>query len=80
MWSCSGAENSTLSGPDGWLHGTNQEKFEAVANATTKAEVLANDGFWEMMPGGRTDWAMLLGGIFLLIKGGGKWSVDQELK
>ncbi|MDZ7606172.1 MAG: DoxX family protein [Cyclobacteriaceae bacterium] len=51
-----------------------------VAMATTKSEVLANDGFWEMMHGSRTDWAMLLGGIFLLIKGGGKWSVDQKLK
>jgi putative oxidoreductase len=50
-----------------------------VAIATTKAEVLANDGFWEMMHGSRTDWAMLLGGIFLLIKGGGRWSVDQKL-
>lgn len=51
-----------------------------VAIATTKSEVLANDGFWEMMHGSRTDWAMLLGGIFLLIKGGGRWSVDQKLK
>jgi putative oxidoreductase len=50
-----------------------------VAFATTKTEVLANDGFWEMMHGSRTDWAMLLGGIFLLIKGGGRWSVDQRL-
>jgi putative oxidoreductase len=50
-----------------------------VAIATTKAEVLANDGFWEMMHGSRTDWAMLLGGIFLLIKGGGKWSVDENM-
>jgi uncharacterized membrane protein YphA (DoxX/SURF4 family) len=50
-----------------------------VAFATTKTEVLANDGFWEMMHGSRTDWAMLLGGIFLLIKGGGRWSVDQKL-
>lgn len=50
-----------------------------VAIATTKAEVLANDGFWEMMHGSRTDWAMLLGGIFLLIKGGGRWSVDHKL-
>jgi len=50
-----------------------------VAFATTKAEVLAKDGFWEMMHGSRTDWAMLLGGIFLLIAGGGKWSVDQKL-
>lgn len=50
-----------------------------VAIATTKAEVLASDGFWEMMHGSRTDWAMLLGSIFLLIKGGGKWSLDQKL-
>lgn len=47
-----------------------------VAIATTKTEVLANDGFWAMMHGSRTDWAMLLGSIFLLIKGGGKWSAD----
>jgi putative oxidoreductase len=50
-----------------------------VAIATTKAEVLANDGFWEMMHGSRTDWSMLLGSIFLLIEGGGRWSVDQKL-
>jgi uncharacterized membrane protein YphA (DoxX/SURF4 family) len=50
-----------------------------VAITTTKAEVLANDGFWEMMHGSRTDWAMLLGSIFLLIKGGGSWSVDKNL-
>lgn len=50
-----------------------------VAMATTKAAVLANDGFWEMMHGSRTDWAMLLGSIFLLIKGGGRWSVDKKL-
>jgi putative oxidoreductase len=50
-----------------------------VAIATTKAEVLANDGFWEMMHGSRTDWAMLLGSIFLLMKGGGRWSIDRTL-
>lgn len=50
-----------------------------VAIAATKAEVLARDGFWEMMHGSRTDWAMLLGSIFLLIKGGGRWSVDKTL-
>src|SRR5690606_10917255 len=48
-----------------------------VAIATTKSEVLANDGFWAMMHGSRTDWAMLLGSLFLIIKGGGKWSVDR---
>jgi uncharacterized membrane protein YphA (DoxX/SURF4 family) len=50
-----------------------------VAIATTKADVFANQGFWEMMHGSRTDWSMLLGSIFLLIKGGGYWSVDNRL-
>jgi len=50
-----------------------------VAIATTKAEVLANQGFWEMMHGSRTDWSMLLGSIFLLIKGGGFYSFDKIL-
>jgi len=48
-----------------------------VAIATTKADVLTNQGFWEMMHGSRTDWAMLLGSIFLLIQGSGKWSIDS---
>jgi putative oxidoreductase len=47
-----------------------------VALFTTKAEILARDGFWEMMHASRTDWAMLLGSTFLLIRGGGRWSVD----
>ena len=50
-----------------------------VAIATTKAEVLADKGFWEMLHGSRTDWAMLLGSIFLLIKGGGFWSLDKRI-
>jgi uncharacterized membrane protein YphA (DoxX/SURF4 family) len=50
-----------------------------VAIATTKADVLAKEGFWEMMHGSRTDWAMLLGAIFLLIEGGGLWSLDKRL-
>jgi putative oxidoreductase len=50
-----------------------------VAMATTKAAVLANDGFWSMMHGSRTDWAMFLGSIFLLIEGGGKWSADHVM-
>jgi putative oxidoreductase len=51
-----------------------------VAIATTKSEVLANDGFWAMMHGSRTDWSMLLGSIFLLIKGAGAYSVDHSLQ
>lgn len=50
-----------------------------VAMATTKVEVLENDGFWAMLHGSRTDWAMLLGAIFLIIEGGGKWSIDKKL-
>lgn len=50
-----------------------------VAIATTKVEMLASDGFWSMLHGSRTDWSMLLGSIFLLIKGGGRWSVDHAL-
>lgn len=50
-----------------------------VAIATTKVEILANKGIWEFLHESRTDWAMLLGSIFLLIKGSGNWSVDQHI-
>ena len=50
-----------------------------VAIATTKGAVLANEGFWPMMHGSRTDWVMLLGSIYLIIEGGGKWSADGLL-
>lgn len=50
-----------------------------VAIVTTKAEVLANKGFWELLHGSRTDWSMLLGSFFLLIKGGGLWSIDNRI-
>lgn len=50
-----------------------------VAFTTTKSEVYLEKGFWELLHGSRTDWAMLLGSIFLLIKGSGFWSVDKRL-
>jgi len=50
-----------------------------VAIITTKAELLANNGFWSMLHDSRTDWAMFLGSIFLIIKGGGNWSFDRKL-
>jgi len=50
-----------------------------VAFTTTKLEVLSDKGFWEMLHGSRTDWAMLLGSIFLLINGGGLWSLDKRI-
>lgn len=51
----------------------------SVAIATTKAQLLADNGFWSMLHDSRTDWAMLLGSMFLLIRGGGKWSVDHKI-
>lgn len=50
-----------------------------TAFAATKADIYVNEGFWGFMHQSRTDWAMLLGSIFLFIKGGGKWSVDNRL-
>lgn len=51
-----------------------------VAIATTKTEILVNEGFWQMMHASRTDWSMLLGSTFLLITGGGACSVDRALQ
>ena len=50
-----------------------------VAIATTKFDILNNQGIWEMLHAMRTDWAMLLGSLFLLIKGGGSGSLDKIL-
>ena len=50
-----------------------------VAIVTTKIDILQQDGIWEMLHASRTDWSMLLGSIFLLIMGVGKWSVDHQL-
>lgn len=47
-----------------------------VAIITTKVDILTNDGFWEMMHASRTDWAMLLGSFFLILKGSGRFSLD----
>ena len=37
---------------------------------------LARYGFWSMASEARTDFSMLLGSLFLLIVGAGRWSVD----
>jgi uncharacterized membrane protein YphA (DoxX/SURF4 family) len=50
-----------------------------VAFASTKSEVFLEKGFWELLHGSRTDWAMLLGNIFLLINGGGNYSLDLKI-
>lgn len=40
---------------------------------------LSTYGFWSMTHEMRTDWAMWLGSLFLMIKGGGKWSFDMAV-
>lgn len=49
-----------------------------VAIATTKTKILTDKGFWPMLHESRTDWAMFLGLLFLLIKGAGFWSFDYK--
>jgi uncharacterized membrane protein YphA (DoxX/SURF4 family) len=64
----------------------------AVAILSTKVPILLGrgfmgfslrsvpyDGFWGMAHEIRTDWAMLLCSAFLLVVGGGGWSVDGLL-
>ena len=40
---------------------------------------IARYGFWSMMHEARDDFGMLLGSLYLLIAGGGKWSIDALL-
>lgn len=50
-----------------------------IALSTTKYKLFMATGFWNLLHESRTDWAMLLSSIFLLIKGGGKWSIDKNI-
>jgi putative oxidoreductase len=50
-----------------------------VAIASTKWPILLDRGFWAAAHESRTDWSMLLGSLFLLIQGGGRWSMDAKL-
>jgi putative oxidoreductase len=52
----------------------------ATALTTTKIPILLNEGFWFMAHAARTDFAMTMLLIFLLIYGAGKWSVDYKLR
>jgi chromate transport protein ChrA len=47
-----------------------------VAIATTKFPILREKGLWAAAHEARTDWAMLLGSLFLQFAGAGPWSVD----
>lgn len=50
-----------------------------VAMYTTKLPMLSFEGFWHMMHASRTDFAMTLGSLFLLIMGAGAYSFDRLL-
>ncbi|MGH9717370.1 MAG: DoxX family protein [Candidatus Acidiferrales bacterium] len=52
----------------------------ATAIATTKIPELfrANQGVWYMVSDARTDFAMLCSLLFLLVVGGGAWSLDAR--
>ena len=50
-----------------------------VAIATTKIPILLKSGVWAMAHEARTDYTMLLGCLFFLIVGAGRWSVDAHL-
>ena len=40
---------------------------------------LSRYGFWSFAHETRTDWAMLLGALYILLAGGGRWSLDAKL-
>jgi putative oxidoreductase len=51
-----------------------------VAIFSTKIPILLESGFWKMAHESRTDFAMLLGSIFLLINGAGRYSLDARFQ
>ena len=50
-----------------------------TAFVTTKWPILMNKGFWAMAHEYRTDFAMTILLILLMIYGGGRWSVDSKI-
>jgi uncharacterized membrane protein YphA (DoxX/SURF4 family) len=51
----------------------------SVALYSTTIVIFAKNGFWGTLHEARTDLSMLLGLIFLLVVGGGAWSLDAWL-
>ncbi len=51
-----------------------------VAIATTKLPMLVDGGLWKMAHEARVDWSMLLGLICLFLVGGGRWSLDEQVR
>lgn len=51
-----------------------------VALASTKLPLLVQQGFWKMAHEARTDFAMILGALFLLLVGAGPCSMDGRIE
>jgi putative oxidoreductase len=51
-----------------------------TAITTTKIPILMDKGFWSMAHAARTDFAMTLLSLFLLLFGAGKWSIDSLIQ
>ena len=51
----------------------------STAIITTKIPILLHSGLWTMLHEARTDMSMFLGSVFLLTRGGGKWSLDYNI-
>lgn len=45
----------------------------------TKLPIILAENFWVMMYISKIDFAMLIGALYLLIEGGGRWSLDRRL-
>src|ERR1035441_1705519 len=52
----------------------------SMSIATTKIPMLLKQGFWATAHEARTDFAMFFGLLFLLIVGGGRYSLDYFMK
>ena len=52
----------------------------SVALYSTKIIPFAKNGFWGTLHEARTDVSMLLGLVFLLLVGGGAWSLDVRME
>ncbi|MEX1213307.1 MAG: DoxX family protein [Balneolaceae bacterium] len=44
----------------------------------TKLPILVEENFWVMVYISKIDMAMLIGSLFLLMEGGGRWSLDRR--
>lgn len=50
---------------------------------STKLPILVDQGLWEAAHASRTDFCMMVGSLFILLTGAGKWSIDvrhEEVK